>query len=94
VTSQIGEGHSRPLVVNELAVTIVDDAYLSLRGLSGYSGCSIRWLRDRLIDPRHPLPHFRLPGGKILVRRSQFDGWLDKFRRVTRTSLPGPGART
>ena len=94
VTSQIGEGHPRPLVVDKLAVTIVHDAYLSVRGLSGYSGCSIRWLRDRLIDSSHPLPHFKFPGGRILIRKSEFDDWLAKYRRVVKASLPTDGAKT
>ena len=80
--------------VDKLAVTIVHDAYLSVRGLSGYSGCSIRWLRDRLVDPRHPLPHFKFPGGKILIRKSQFDSWLAKYRRVAKASRPTGGAKT
>ena len=30
----------------------------------------------------HPLPHFRV-GGKILVKRDDFDQWVTQFRRVT-----------
>jgi hypothetical protein len=40
----------------------------------------VRWLRDRLTDPAHPLPHYRLPGGKVLVRRGEFDQWLSAYR--------------
>jgi integrase len=46
-----------------------------------------RWLRDRLADPHHPLPCYRLPGGKILVRRSEFDGWLASYRQVGRADV-------
>jgi hypothetical protein len=53
--------------------------YLSLRSLAGYSGLSVRRLRDHLVDPLHPLPHYRV-GGKILVRRADFDLWAEQFK--------------
>ena len=56
-----------------------DDAYLSLQALSKYSSLSVRTLRTRLIHPSNPLPHYRV-GGKILVRRSEFDNWIRVFR--------------
>ena len=40
---------------------------------------SVRRLRDYLHDPARPLPHYRA-GGKILVRRSEFDAWAGQFR--------------
>lgn len=55
--------------------------YLSLQALAGYSSCSVRWLRDRLTDPVAPLPHHRI-GGKILIRREDFDVWINQFRTV------------
>ncbi len=55
------------------------DGYFSLKALAAYSGLSVRTLRDRLIDPIHPLPHYRV-GGKILVSRAGFDQWLEQFR--------------
>ncbi len=55
--------------------------YLDLRSLAAYSSCSIRWLRDRLTDPLAPLPYHRI-GGKILVRREDFDVWISQFRTV------------
>ncbi len=78
----LGQGRPRLVMVDSLALTTPLDPYLSLRALSAYSGCSVRWLRDRLTDPSHPLPAYRLPGGKILVRRSEFDAWLAHYRRV------------
>ena len=53
--------------------------YLDLRSLAMYSSCSIRWLRNRLIDRLHPLPHYRIEG-KILVKRDDFDQWMSSFR--------------
>lgn len=79
-------GQDRPRLVVVEGINLLNplggDCYLSLRGLTGYSGMSGRWLRDRLTDPHHPLPCYRLPGGKILVRRSEFDAWLARYRRV------------
>lgn len=58
----------------------VADAYFSLRTLSSYSGLSVRRLRSYLTDRTWPLPFYRI-GGKILVRRSDFDTWAAQFRR-------------
>jgi hypothetical protein len=35
---------------------------------------------------RSPLPHYRV-GGKILVRRSEFDAWIAAYRRVGDTDV-------
>ena len=60
---------------------VAEDRYLSLRSLAAYAGMSIRTLRALLIRRRAPLPHYRI-GGKILVRRSEFDQWAAEFRIV------------
>jgi excisionase family DNA binding protein len=52
---------------------------MSVRALAVYSGLSVRTLRARLVHPSMPLPHYRV-GGKILVRQSEFDAWITKFR--------------
>jgi hypothetical protein len=75
------------VVVDEFALATPTDPYLSLKALATYSSCSVRWLRARLVDPHQPLPCFRLPGGKILVRRSDFDGWLARYRQVGHPDL-------
>jgi hypothetical protein len=54
-------------------------AYIDLKDLATYSSCSIRWLRDRLTDSNHPLPHYRI-GGKILIKPEEFDIWISRFR--------------
>jgi len=53
------------------------DCYLDLKGLSGYSKLGISTLRDYLRSGG--LPHFKLKG-KILIRQSEFDAWLENFR--------------
>jgi hypothetical protein len=55
--------------------------YFDLRSLAHYSSCSVRWLRDRLVDPVHPLPHHRVEG-KILVKREHFDRWITDHRII------------
>ncbi|PYM41491.1 MAG: hypothetical protein DME12_11490 [Candidatus Rokuibacteriota bacterium] len=40
-----------------------------------------RTLREYLDHPARPLPHYRV-GGKILVRRSEFDTWVAHFRQA------------
>ena len=62
-------------------VAIGEDPYLPLKALAAYAGMSVRRLRTALTDPAHPLPHYRPGGGKIVVRRSDFDRWMARFRR-------------
>jgi predicted DNA-binding transcriptional regulator AlpA len=64
-----------------IAVTVPLDPYLSLKALAGYSGLSLRTLRNRLKDSTHPLPYHRI-GGKIVVRRSDYDAWAARYRCV------------
>lgn len=64
-------------------------AYLPLKALATYSGLGVRTLRGYLVHRAHPLPHYRI-GGKVLVRRSDFDAWAAQFR-VVHTSAPLEG---
>ncbi len=63
------------------AVTIQQDLdpYLSLKGLAGYASLSRRTLQDLVNDLRDPLPSYRV-GGKILIRKSDFDRWMTRRR--------------
>lgn len=82
-------------IVEAVTVQDTLDPWLSLEALSRYSGLSVRSLRARLSDPERPLPHYRMrephvvPSasgkrrtvtGKILVRRSEFDAWMQRFK--------------
>lgn len=67
---------AHPLIADAL------DPYLPLQHLADYSGISVRSLRRALTDRLHPLPHYRLSTKKILVRRSEFDRWIQRFREV------------
>jgi len=63
------------------AVTIQQnlDPLFSLRGLAGYCCLSRRTLQDLVNDTSDPLPSYRV-GGKILVRKSDFDRWITRRR--------------
>jgi hypothetical protein len=84
---RIGQDRPRLVVLEGIELTTPLDPYLTLCALARYGSCSVRWLRDRLTDTQHPLPCFRLPGGKILVRRSDFDGWLTRYRAIGRPDV-------
>ena len=56
-----------------------DPEYLSIKALASYSGISARTLRTLLKDQVNPIPCRRI-GGKILVRRGEYDSWADQFR--------------
>ena len=58
-----------------------EDAYLPVKPLAIYSGLSVRTLRSYFNHPTRPLPFYRV-GGKILVRRSEFDAWVQQFRQM------------
>jgi len=72
--------------IDSIAVSLPFDPYLSLRALATYSALSVRKLRDYLNDPLHPLPCYRI-GGKVLVRRSDFDAWIERFRSAGRADM-------
>ena len=74
----------RGFVAEGVILSTPIDPFMSLKGLAAYSGLSVRTLRDHLGDAVHPLPCFRV-GGKILVRRSEFDAWIERFRHRANT---------
>ncbi len=55
----------------------LNDRYLSLEDLSRYSGIGKTSLRQHIVKDQ--LPAF-CPGGKIFVRRSDFDKWIQQYR--------------
>jgi hypothetical protein len=57
------------------------DPYLSLKALASYSDLSVRTLRTYLTYSLNPLPSYRV-GGKILIRRSEFDSWIARYRNT------------
>jgi excisionase family DNA binding protein len=72
--------------VASVAVRVELDPYLSLKGLAGYASLSRRTLQDLVNDSQDPLPSYRV-GGKILVRRSDFDRWMIRRRNAKAQAL-------
>jgi hypothetical protein len=54
------------------------DQYFDLRGLAEYSSLAVPTLRDYLRG-LNPIPHYKLKG-KVLVKQSEFDRWIEHFR--------------
>lgn len=79
-------GLLRGVLAERVVVSTLLDPYLSLRALAEYSGLSVRKLRDLLDEPARPLPCYRI-GGKILVRRSEYDGWAASFHCIGKRDI-------
>ncbi len=82
----IPRGHRPITVVNQVQVSLPLDPWLSLRALASYSSMCRRTLQNLLNDPGDPLPSYRI-GGKILVRRSEFDAWMARRRNEKAQAL-------
>lgn len=79
---------ARGVLADRVVVSTALDPFLSLKALASYASVSIRKLREYLDAPTHPLPHYRV-GGKIVVRRSEFDAWIAAYRRVGQSNVGG-----
>jgi excisionase family DNA binding protein len=62
-----------------MASTHIEREWFSLRELTEYAAVSDRSLRQWLHRSSDALPAVRV-NGKILIRRSEFDAWLDRHR--------------
>jgi hypothetical protein len=76
----------RGVVAERVVVSTPANPYLDMKALADYSSLSVRKLRDHLADPTHPLPSYRV-GGKVLVRRGDFDEWIERFRHRASTDV-------
>ena len=76
----------RGILAERVVISTELDPFLDLRALSGYSSLSVRKLRDLLDDPGQPIPAYRI-GGKIIVRRSEFDAWMAAHRHPARPDV-------
>jgi len=78
----------RGFVPERIVISSTLDPYLSLKALAAYSSLSVRTLRTFIErPPSDALPCYRVTGGKILVRRSDFDTWIATYRTIGRPSL-------
>jgi excisionase family DNA binding protein len=78
----------RGILAEHVIVTTTLDPFLTLKALASYSGMSVRKLREYLAASVHPLPYYRV-GGKILVRRSEFDTWMASHRQAHGAGVAG-----
>jgi hypothetical protein len=70
------------LTPNVKIAPVIDDQYLPLAQLVVYSGMSRHTLRRFITASADAaLPCYR-PGGKIMVKRSEFDAWMGRHRAV------------
>ena len=67
-----------------------DREWLGLRELTAYASVSERTLRTWMHRAVNPLPAVQV-AGKILVRRSQFDQWLEQHRMRAISSVDVDG---
>jgi len=89
----------RGVLAERVVVSTPLDPFLSLKALASYAGLSVRTLRTYLdLPPAQALPCFRLGTmrksvqgkiltGKIVVRRSECDGWIEQYHARGRPSL-------
>ncbi|MBF0234711.1 MAG: helix-turn-helix domain-containing protein [Desulfamplus sp.] len=63
--------------------------YFSVQEAADYLRISERLLRDLLIDPLKPLPHFRIgsAGRLIRIRKVEIDEWLENFRSTSEIDI-------
>ncbi len=77
--SGIPPGHQPIMVVDRVQVSVALDPWLSLRALASYCSMCRRTLQALINDLRDPIPSYRV-GGRVLVRRSEFDTWMVRHR--------------
>ena len=75
----IKKGFSDLVIPDDMTDTAIalKDQYFDLRGLAAYSSMAVPTLRDYISAGQ--LPCFKLKG-KILIKRSEFDTWLEGYR--------------
>jgi hypothetical protein len=77
----------RGILAERVIISTGLDPFLSLHALAGYSGLGRKTLLRLMAREENPLPHYRLTDtGKIVVRRSEFDGFMEQYRH-TRSRL-------
>jgi len=63
---------------------IQEDRYLDLKALALYSSLGVGTIRDYL--KQGLIPAFKIKG-KVLIRKSEFDQWIEAFRLGTKRDL-------
>jgi hypothetical protein len=62
----------------------INDQFFDLKGLEAYSALKVPTLRDHI--RAGDLPCFKVKG-KILIRRSEFDAWIEGYRLNKKQNL-------
>ena len=79
---------AKGLIPEKVVISTSTDPYMSLRALADYSSLSVRTLHTFINKaPAEALPVYRITGGKLLVRRSEFDAFMARYRTTGRPSL-------
>jgi excisionase family DNA binding protein len=65
---------------------VINREWLSLRQVTEYAAVSERTVRSWMHRPTDALPAVQV-GGKVLVRRSEIDAWLERHRVRTIDSV-------
>ena len=58
--------------------TAADDRYFGIVELAEHTSLSEHTIRRHIAARRNPLPHYRV-GRRIIVRKSEFDAWVQSF---------------
>jgi hypothetical protein len=86
ISSTHAVGQVRGVLAERVIISTMLDPFFALKTLVAYSGIGLRKLYEYLADADHPLPHYRV-GGKIVVRRSEFDAWITAYHHVGRIDV-------
>jgi hypothetical protein len=77
-------------VVEKIVYSTALDPFFDMLALADYSHLSRRTLDGFTRLPVDPLPCYQVNGvGKKLVRRSEFDSWMERHRKRTEVDLSG-----
>ena len=64
-----------------MTLPVIEHGFMSVKTTAAYSDLSQRTVWNLLADPLHPLPSY-LVGKRRLIRRSDFDAWMETHRVV------------
>ena len=71
--------------IAEITITL-QDGYFDLKGLAGYSTLAVPTLRDYIRSGK--LPAYKVKG-KVLVKKSEFEKWMDNHRMDKKKDING-----
>ena len=71
--------------IAEITISL-QDGYFDLKGLAAYSTLGVSTLRDYIRSGK--LPAYKVKG-KVLVKKSEFEKWMDKHRMDKKRDING-----